>query len=635
MERSPLTPGGRRNMDARDPAATGPSRRAVLGLGSVVLAAVTGCTPRTAPPAGTATAGTSSSTRPPALDFRFGTAAVPGPLDPALAVDAETFRVTRQIFEGLVNVDPDTGAPQPGLATSWTVSDDGLTYTFTLRRGVLFQDGTKFTADAVVTNFRRWAGFPASIGGRPGQAFESVFHHHERQPEDVADGTAGSAADDGEGGDSGGSTDSGSGPEPDSGVGSGSNSNSSSDARDPRKPAAPAAKTVSATYYAGCRAQDAHTFILRLRKPITGLIEALTLPGFGIASPTALKKHAADDITEKVPGQLSSGFGKNPVGTGPFTFTKNDGETLTVTRYARHWLDQGQISTATFRVLRDPASRLRALSRKEIDGYDMVTLDGLRALVRQGQQILQRDPFSVFYLGMNRTNSFLAEDAVRRAAAHAINRQDLIQKFFIAGTKEARSFVPPSLGVPDAETYYGFDQGKARDLLASSGYDGEPIPFSYPLNVTRAYLPLPERIYAAMSAQLTAVGFEIQPVPIDWEDGYLQAVLSARRPGFHLLGLSGSYRDPDNFIGTLFGAASTEFGYDSASLRAKIVAARSMPNGDPRAAAYQEIGEQLARDLPALPIAYPISAVAASEKVIRYPTSPTMDEVFDRVTLAT
>ena len=45
---------------------------------------------------------------------------------------------------------------EPALATKWTVSDDGLTYTFDLRQGVKFHDGTDFNADAVVYNFERW-----------------------------------------------------------------------------------------------------------------------------------------------------------------------------------------------------------------------------------------------------------------------------------------------------------------------------------------------------------------------------------------------------------------------------------------------------------------------------------------------
>lgn len=593
-----------------------PSRRAVLGWGTIAAASLAGCTKATTaedlPTNASPTVALEKD-----LEFAFGTPASPAILDPALATDNESFRITRQIFESLVGVDPNTGAAAPGLATGWKVSDDGLTYTFSLREGVSFHDGTEFNAQAVVYNFRRWAELPADLGGQPGQAFESVFHHHEVQPAEDADvppdskmatetkaapagtvqGTTTDAGDD---------------------VGSGKN-----------------VKTVTASYYDTCRAEGSHTFVLTLKKPVTGLIEALTLAGFGIASPSALRKHHANKASRDKAGRVVTGFSRHPVGTGPYMFGTGDGDTTTLVAAPDHWRHRTQVGKATFKVMRDPSSRLLALRRGQVAAYDMVTVEELRELVRQGQQVLQRDPFSILYLGVNRANPLLREGKVRQAMAHAVNRQELIEKYFIAGTKEARSFVPPSLGVPDGSTYFGFDPGKAETLLKQSGYDGEAIPFSYPLNVTRAYLPLPERIYATLSAQLTAVGFTIEPHPIDWEDGYLDSVTRGKLPGFHLLGWNGGYRDPDNFIGTLFGTTSPEFNYEAPGLRAKIVAARSMPNGDARATAYQEIGEQLAQDIPALPLAYPISAVAASESVVRYPTSPTLDETFDRVSLTT
>ena len=58
------------------------------------------------------------------------------------------------VYDRLIERQPN-GKLYPGLATSWTVSDDGLTWTFKLRQGVKFHDGTPFNADAVVFNFNR------------------------------------------------------------------------------------------------------------------------------------------------------------------------------------------------------------------------------------------------------------------------------------------------------------------------------------------------------------------------------------------------------------------------------------------------------------------------------------------------
>ncbi|MBI2370241.1 MAG: ABC transporter substrate-binding protein [Deltaproteobacteria bacterium] len=76
-------------------------------------------------------------------------------LDPHNVTDGESFDVTRQIFDTLVQFREGTTEVEPALATSWRVSRDGLAWTFMLRRGVRFHDGTPFTAKAVVTSFER------------------------------------------------------------------------------------------------------------------------------------------------------------------------------------------------------------------------------------------------------------------------------------------------------------------------------------------------------------------------------------------------------------------------------------------------------------------------------------------------
>ena len=87
--------------------------------------------------------------------FTFGAAGAPEMFDPFYATDGETFRVTRQIFEGLLEIEPGGAGVIPGLATEWTANDDGTVWDFTLRDDVKFHDGTDFNAEAVCANFKR------------------------------------------------------------------------------------------------------------------------------------------------------------------------------------------------------------------------------------------------------------------------------------------------------------------------------------------------------------------------------------------------------------------------------------------------------------------------------------------------
>ena len=63
--------------------------------------------------------------------------------------------IDRNILDSLVT-EANNGSIEPWLATSWTVSTNGLTYTFTLKPGVKFTDGTPLNAQAVVDNFAYW-----------------------------------------------------------------------------------------------------------------------------------------------------------------------------------------------------------------------------------------------------------------------------------------------------------------------------------------------------------------------------------------------------------------------------------------------------------------------------------------------
>lgn len=77
-------------------------------------------------------------------------------LDPSRVTEGETFKVTVNVYETLLNFGEQDTSIQPGLAKEWK-TDDGLTYTFILEEGVKFHDGTDFNAEAVVKNFERWA----------------------------------------------------------------------------------------------------------------------------------------------------------------------------------------------------------------------------------------------------------------------------------------------------------------------------------------------------------------------------------------------------------------------------------------------------------------------------------------------
>lgn len=541
--------------------------------GAVLLAlGATGCTGSPSPSPSSGSPSTTGATGPTAT-FNFGTAAQPLGLDPALSSDVESQRITRQILEGLVGVDQTTGSPTPLLATEWTESNEGRTYTFKLRTDVTFHDGTPFNADAVCANFNRWFAFtPALLQQAPGSSFKGVFRAHS----DEAD----------------------------------------------------------LSIFKSCTAVAADTVQIDLTQRFTAFLQALTLPAFAMASPAALSANTANELTQTKSGQPISAFGLNPVGTGPYRLGTWDATSVTLSSYPGYWGDRGQIATINFISYDHPQTRLQALLDGKIDGYDAVTVGNFDQLVKRGEQIVQRDPFSVMYVGLNQEIPILQNLKVRQAIEMAIDKETLIRRFFIDNTTKATQFVPPKIsGFNNAAPELGYDVSKAKQYLKDAGYAGEELKFYYPLNVTRPYLPTPEKVYAEISRQLTAAGFNIKPVPVEWTDGYLQKVQSPGDHALHVLGWNGSYSDADNFVGTLFGEKNGEFGYQDPQVFSKINRARSMPAGADRDEQYRTINNQIAATVPAVPIAFPISALALTDRVLKYPASPVLNEVFTKVQL--
>lgn len=556
------------------------SARPLRAFAAAAVLGLTACTAATPVPTTTATA-PASPTKPPAAagdtttaTFTFGTAAAPTGLDPALVADTESYRITRQILEGLVGIDPLTSEPAPLLATSWEERDEGRAYAFELRDDVVFHDGEPFNAEAVCANFERWYTMPPETRVLDATiAFKSVFKAFSDAPEE--------------------------------------------------------------SIYESCQPLGEHKVLIRLTGRLTSFIPALALPAFGMASPKALDELSANLLTVERDGRKLSEFALSPVGTGPFTFGSWTDDEVTLSAFDDYWGAPGEIQTVIFRTIPQADARLRTLLSGEIDGYDLVTVGNAAELARQGQQLLQRDPYSVLYLGMNQNFPGVDDILFRRAVAHAIDKSALIEDRFLDGTSPANQFIPPKLGVTNEEIVdYEYNPELARELLEEAGYDGEPLPFHYPRNVSRPYLSSPEKVYAALSRQLTAAGFNIKPVPTEWSEGYLETVQNEDDRAFHLLGWSGSYQDPDNFVGVLFGSFSEEFAFRDNQLFSKISRAVTLPNGDERAAAYKEISASIAADIPAVPLAFPISAAVVSPRVLDYPVSPVMHEVFNNIDLA-
>jgi len=517
-------------------------------------------------------------------DLVFGTAADPVVLDGALVSDGESLRAIDQIYETLVDLKPGTTEVEPGLAESWEISEDGLTYTFKLRDGVVFHDGEPFNAEAVCANFDRWYNFSGPLQNPSASYYwQTVFGGFaEFDPESGA-------------------------PED--------------------------------SYFDSCEAPDESTAVITLTKPSSAILGGLSLLSFSIASPKALTEFGADEGTVDADGifQPTGTFGtEHPIGTGPFKFESWERDSrLTLVRNEDYWGDKAQLDSLVFTPIPDNAARLQALQAGDIQGYDLVEPQDIETIAADSSlQVLDRPAFNVAYIGINQAKPPMDKLEVRQAIAHGLDRQGVVDAFYAGRGEVAKEFMPPSLvGYADDVTEYDFDPEKSKQLLQDAGLTlPVEIEFWYPSDVSRPYMPDPKRNFEAFKASLEQSGFKVTPKTAPWSPDYLGNVDEGNTQ-VYLLGWTGDFGDADNFVGTFFQHAQPAWGFENQEIFDLLDQAETETDPDARTALYQDANRAIMDFLPGVPYVHTSPALAFRADVQGYVPSPVSLESFAPVTI--
>ena len=438
----------------------------------------------------------------------FGTASDPVVLDGPLVSDGESLRPIDQIFEGLVGLKPGTTKLIPALALSWKAAKGGLSWTFTLRKDVKFQDGTTFNAAAVCINFSRWYNFPAPLQS------DAVSYYWNTVFGGFAHPAPGN-------------------PGPDKSLYKGCKANGASQGHDPPDPPV-------VVVHRRARADE-----LRHREP-DGAEEVpggrrhgrreRRLPSDAAPSGRSIRSEPARTCSSRGPSATSSCSTANP----------------------HYWGKKPKIGTIIFKPISDNAARLQALQTGEIQGTtSSIRPTSARAVEQQDedpeppgvQRRLRRDQPEV-----QAVRQPARPPGARVRPRPQLGRQGLLRR--------------PRSGcesVPAAARHRLCDEGRA-ELLVQPGQGEAVAPaggrlklplavdFWYPTSVSRPYMPNPQQNAEAFGASLRTVGFKVTFHAAPWRPDYLGAVQSGKAE-LYLLGWTGDFGDPANFLNVHFGAA--------------------------------------------------------------------------------
>lgn len=511
--------------------------------------------------------------------FVFGAAGAPKNFDPIFNDDGESFRPARQMFDTLVTYKPGTTELEGALATAWTPSPDGKSWTFTLRQGVKFHDGTAFNAAAVCFNFDRWHNMK-------GAAAQSQMIYYG----DVFEGFANNEGD-----------------------------------------------ATGDPVYKSCEAKDDTTAVINLNKAKGAFPDAFGLTSLSISSPDALQKYNADNVTQSGESFTYPEYANaHPTGTGPYKFESYDktNKTITLVRNDDYWGEKAKTSKLIFKIIEDENARKQELAAGTIDGYDFPSPADYTSLQDAGNQVLIRPAFNILYLGINQKNNpKLADVRVRKALEYAINKDQLAKNKLPNGAYAQTQFLPNNVpGYTDAVEKHNYDPNEAKALLQQAGATGMTLNFYVPTEVTRPYMPNPVDIGAAIADDLKAVGINVTIVQEPWNGGYKDDVQKAGKQDIHLLGWTGDYADAGNFVGTFFGREKPEFGFDDPAIFSAISNADSQVTPATKKTEYEQASVAISQYVPAVPLTSSPPAIVVKSNIHNLIPTPLTDERFYTVT---
>ncbi|MFT3718656.1 glutathione ABC transporter substrate-binding protein GsiB [Pseudorhodoferax sp.] len=476
----------------------------------------------------------------------------PETLDPYNTNTTITTAVTKSFYEGLFQFDKDLKIKNV-LAESYEVSKDGLVYTFKLRQGVKFHDGTGFDAAAAKANLDR-----------------------------VMD---------------------------------------------------PANRLLRATQFnriAKVEAVNPQTLRITLKEPFGPFINSLAHASAAMISPAALKKWGNKDIAF------------HPVGTGPFEFVEwKQTEAIVGKKFAGYW-KQGypKIDQVTWKPVLENNTRAAMLQTGEADFAFTLPYEQIATLKKSDKVEVVSSPSIIQrFLVFNMLQKPFDNLKVREAIGYAINKEALAKVAFSGFAFPAQGFVPQGVGYALKMDPIPYNVQKARELLKEAGYPNgfESVLWSGYNNTTS------QKVIQFLQQQLQQVGIKVSVQAL--EPGQRTELVDAwpdpktAKARLYYIGWSSSTGEADWALRPLFATeawspklANYAF-YSNKVVDDGIAKALVTTDSNERAALYKTVQEQLAKDLPRIPLVTEENLSAHSKRLSGVYVMPDANINIDEIAL--
>lgn len=505
----------------------------------------------------------------------------PGTLDPVQASTATEFDVLNNTMEGLVRIGAN-GVLQGGIASAWTVSDKGRTYTFTLRNAH-WSNGDPVTAQDFVDAWRQ------AVDPRTAAPYAGSFAYISGAPAllglQLPDAT-----------------------------------------RDPAAYQAAVAKIPGLLDQFGVQAPNPHTLVVHLSQATPYWLTLTALPPYFPVDPAFVQKVGASHY---------GGAAQDVLADGPFALQSwQHGGKLVLTRNPAYWDAHAvRLQQVTLLEVTEPATEVNLWNTGKID-ITMPSLPQGFISAFKGKPGFQTAPqATTAYLVTNTQSGPFRNVLIRRAFSLALNRQQLAQDVVRGNALPAYALVPPIIDYapgkvfaplvghvlssePDAQLA---KQDLAQGLAALGQRQLPPVTL---LVLNNSAQQTQAQALQAMWQSVLGVRVTLQPL----DSATFFSDLGHGHFDLGLLGWNADYNDPTTFLDEFVGHSSMNLtGWNDPSFNADLQAAQAAGSSAQRGADLAKASQVLLSQLPAIPLYWTSRNWMVRSDVrgfVVYPTGP-------------
>ncbi len=370
-------------------------------------------------------------------------------------------------------------------------------------------------------------------------------------------------------------------------------------------------------------ALDYKTVEFQMCQPDVAFLAKVAFAAFGISDSDYLAAHAPD-----------KSYLDQPNGTGPYKLKEwSRGNRIVLEAFDGYWGEKALSPFVEFRWSEEAAQRLLELQSGNVDGIDnpgTSDIDGIKA--DPTLAFKERAGLNVLYLGMNVDLKPWDDVRVRQAVAMAIDRQQIVDNFYPAGSEAATHFTPCAIPFAcEGEATWDFNVAEAKRLMTEAGYpDGFKTKITF-RNAVRSYLPEPPVIATEIAQQLKAnLGIDAT-IDIMESGALFAAQTDGTLDGLVLLGWGADYPDASNFLDYHFGRASKRFGTPFDDIATALEKGAAAAADADRAAAYADANNAIKEHVPAVIMVHGGSGTAWKADVTGAHSSPLGNEQFAKM----